>query len=444
MKPLVIETLPVFEPLLAPARYKGAHGGRGSGKSHFFAELTVEDHYRKPTRTVCIREIQRSLKLSAKQLVEDKIRALGLQSFFRPLEDRIEDARGGLIIFQGMQNHTSDSIKSLEGFDVAWVEEAQSLSQRSIDLLTPTIRADHSEIRFSWNPDLPTDPVDAMLCGDDPPEGSIVVEANYTENMWFPEALKKDMERDRERDPEKYQHIWLGGYQRNSEARVFHNWTAREFETPDAADLYFGADWGFANDPTVLVRCFIGRFEDGRAVADPLGRTLFVDHEAWAIGRAIDETPALFAGDSKRGAWPNTLGEKGIEGAHEWPIVADSARPEMIDHMIRRGFTMKAAIKGKGSVEDGIEFLKSYDIVVHPRCLHVEDELTYYSFETDKLTGAVLPKLADKENNTIDALRYALEGARKALGSTSFWAAERSKPVDMMGGVSAPQTVGMM
>ena len=357
-----------------------------------------------PTRAVCIREVQKSLEQSVKRLLEDKIQALGVGSYFRVLENKIECPGDGLIIFQGMQNHTADSIKSLEGYDVGWVEEAQSQSQRSLDLLRPTIRKPGSELWFSWNPDSPKDPVDALLRGESLPTNAIVVEANWRDNPWFPDVLREEKDWDQSRDPDKYAHIWLGGYQRNSEARVFRNWRVEEFDTPDTARLFFGADWGFSVDPTVLVRCFVE------------GRRLYVDQEVYKVGCEIDDTPALFAGDDTRrpAHWENRRSYSGIEGATRWRITADNARPETISYMQKRGFNITPAIKGKGSVEDGIEFLKSFDIIVHPRCKHLIDELSLYSFKVDDKTGEVLPVLEDKDNHVVDSLRYAIEAERRA------------------------------
>lgn len=401
---LQIQTPRVFVPLLKPSRYKGAHGGRGSGKSHFFGEALVEECLDQPTRAVCVREIQKSLDQSVKRLIEDKIKAMGVQRHFEVLKTHIEVDNGGLIIFQGMQNHTAESIKSLEGFRIAWVEEAQSLSQRSLDLLRPTIRAPGSELWFSWNPSQATDPVDVLLRGPNAIPGAAVVEANWRDNPWLPQELRDEKNWDQKRDPDKYAHIWLGGYQRNSEARVFKNWRVDAFETPGDARFYFGADWGFSVDPTVLVRSFIQ------------GRTLFIDAEAYKVGCEIDHTPALFAGTDTRQPprWPNPNGWEGLPGATNWPIIADSARPETISYMARHGFNVRPAKKGQGSVEDGISFMKNFDIVVHPRCRHTIDELTLYAYKTDKLTGEVLPVLEDKKNHVIDALRYAVEGTRRA------------------------------
>lgn len=387
---LQIQTPEVFLPLLEQARYKGAWGGRGSGKSHFFGEMLVEECLIQPTRAVCVREIQKSLDQSVKRLIEDKIAALGVQDRFRVLDTRIEVDNGGVIIFQGMQNHTAESIKSLEGFRIAWVEEAQSLSQRSLDLLRPTIRAPGSELWFSWNPSKDSDPVDVLLRGETLPPSATVIPANWSDNPWFPDELRDEKDYDRKRDPEKYAHIWLGEYQRNSEARVFRNWRIEEFDTPADARFYYGADWGFSVDPTTLVRCFV---QD---------RTLYVDREVYKVGCEIDRTPALF----------DTMDEG---QARKWPIRADNARPETISYMQRHGYPkIVPATKGQGSVEDGIEFLKSYDIVVHPRCRHTADELALYAYKTDKLTGEVLPVLEDKKNHVIDALRYAVELLRGA------------------------------
>lgn len=377
-----------------PSRYKGVHGGRGSGKSHFLAELLIERCVMERTDAVCVREVQKTLTQSVKKLLEGKIEALGVGSMFDVQESKIICPHGGIIIFQGMQNHTADSIKSLEGFDIAFTEEAQSLSQRSLDLLRPTIRKPGSELWFAWNPSKETDPIDQFLRGPEVYPGSIVVEANFSDNPWFPDVLRQEMEYDRSRDPDKYAHIWLGAYQQNSEARVFRNWKIEDFERPAGTVHRLGADWGFSVDPSVLVRC------------DIQGNRLYVDWEAYAVGCEIVNLPELFMG---------------VPEAEKWPITADSARPETISHMQKNGFPkIRAAIKGAKSLEEGVEFLKSFDIVVHPRCKHLIDELTLYSYKVDKLTGTVLPILADKDNHIIDALRYACEGARRA-GKTAVY-----------------------
>jgi phage terminase large subunit len=333
--------------------------------------------------------VQQTLAQSVKKLLELKIQALGVGADFNVLRDRIESKHGGLIIFQGMQSHTAESIKSLEGFDRAWVEEAQSLSQRSLDLLRPTIRKPESELWFSWNPNFPTDPVDALLRGENPPPDAVVVHANYRDNPWLPAVLLAELEYDQRRDPDKFAHVWLGEYQRNSETRVFRNWTVEEFDRPLGTVYRLGADWGYAVDPSCLVRCSID------------GKRLYIDHEAYLIGCEIDQLPDLF---------------DRVPDARKWFITADSARPETISYMQKHGYPkINSAQKGPRSVEEGVAFLQSFDIIVHPRCTHVIDELTLYSYKTDPLTGKILPLLQDKHNHCIDSLRYACEGARKAM-----------------------------
>lgn len=388
MQTIQIETPEWALPLVErPARYRCAFGGRGGSKSWFFADLLVDRCMDSGISAVCIREVQRTLSQSVKRLLENRIQHFGLGQYFTIQRDQIKTPTGGLIIFQGMNNHTAESIKSLEGYDIAWVEEAQTFSQRSLDLLRPTIRKPNSELWFSWNPRFEDDPVDLLFRNSIPPDDSIIVNVNYDQNPWFPDVLKTEAEYDKRRDPDKYAHIWLGDYQKNSEARVFHNWQVDEFETPADAIFRFGADWGFSVDPTVLVRCFL------------IGRKLYIDYEAYQIGCEIMDTPDLFM----------TVPE-----AEKWPICCDSARPETISHMRSHGFPkVYGATKGKGSLYEGVEFLKSYDIYVHPRCKHTIDELSMYSYKVDEHTEKILPILEDESNHVIDSIRYALEGIRR-------------------------------
>lgn len=212
---LEIPTAAVFEPLLYPSRYKGAWGGRGSGKSHFFGEKLIDDSlYQNGLRSVCIREVQKSLKESAKRLIEDKLQAMGLgeRHGFKVFREVIETPGDGVILFQGMQDHTAESIKSLEGFHRAWVEEAQTMSSTSLSLLRPTIRGEDSELWFSWNPRRKSDPVDVMLRQGDLPTDAVVVRANWNDNPWFPSVLDQERRDCLNANPDQYDHIWEGGY----------------------------------------------------------------------------------------------------------------------------------------------------------------------------------------------------------------------------------------
>ena len=392
------------------ARYKGFYGGRGGAKSHSFATTLVlkgsESEVGK--RILCCREIQRSIRESVKQTLEAKIVAGGLQDFYVATNTEIRGANGTQFLFEGLRSNVT-AIQSLEGIDIVWIEEANTVSRSSLDVLIPTIRSPGSELWFSWNPRNPTDPVDAMfrgpgaeeLAGETIPkpydQWMVSREVGFQDNPYFPDVLHAEMERDKRRDPDKYAHIWLGKYASRSESRVFKNWRIDTIEIPSNAKPYYGADWGFAIDPTVLVRCFIF----------PKDRVLYVDAEVAGVGVEIDKTPAFFdkiASDPEDPLHPR-----------RWPVKADSARPETISYMQRHGYPhIQPARKGPGSVDEGIEFLKSYDIVVHPNCRRVIDELTLYSYEIDKLTNEVLPVLADDDNHTIDALRYAAESVRRS------------------------------
>lgn len=394
MAELIIDTPRVFVPLLEPARYKGAWGGRGSGKSHFFAECAIEKAIMSlGTRGVCIRENQRSLAQSSKRLIEDKIKALGVGHLFDVTRDFIRTPGDGIIIFQGMQDHTAESIKSLEGYDWAWVEEAQALSARSLKMLRPTIRKPGSELWFSWNPDDPEDPVDALLRGpkcltSTPTRRVVVVQANWRDNPFWDSTLEDERRSDLERDQDEYDHVWEGNYVRISNAVIFRDRvTVKAFDTPRDARFYHGLDWGYSQDPTVLIRCFI------------IGDDLYVDQEAYGKHIELDNVPALL---------------HQIPTSAAWPIKADSSLPSVISHVRNKGFPkMAPADKWSGSVDDGIKCLQGFkNIYVHERCAQTAKEFRLYSWKVDKRTDPpeILPVIVDKWNHCIDALRYALDG----------------------------------
>jgi PBSX family phage terminase large subunit len=250
---LRIPTAPVFEPLLKPSRYKGAYGGRGSAKSYFFAELAIERCIQTPgTRIVCVREVQRSLKESVKRLIEDKIIALGLGSLFIVQSDQIITPGGGVIVFQGMQDHTAESIKSLEGFDVAYVEEAQTLTARSLEMLRPTIRKPGSELWFGWNPRHATDPVDELLRGKSLPPDAIVVKTSHKNNPWFPAELEVERRFDYKNNPHRYAHIWEGEYEPQAVGAIWDRATInrnRRDEAPVMSRILVSVDPPISSDP---------------------------------------------------------------------------------------------------------------------------------------------------------------------------------------------------
>jgi phage terminase large subunit len=376
------------------ARHIALWGGRGAAKSRSIGTALILQAAQEHHRVLCGREFQNSIRDSVKRLLDDEIARCGLNHLFDSTEREIRGPNDSLFIFSGLRGN-ANGIRSLEGLTDAWIEEAQAVSQGSIDTLEPTLRTPRSRLFWSWNPDLETDPVDAMFRGNDdekwpgPPPRSVVVNVNYDRNPWFPDDLREKMEWDRARDIDKYNHIWLGQYRRNSEARVLKRWRVETFESPTNVEYRLGADFGFSIDPSCAVRCWID------------GTQLFVDQEAWGLHIEIVDLPALFMT---------------IPDAEKYWMTADSSRPETISHLRNNGFPRIApALKGPRSLEEGVEFLKSYDIVVHPRCERLISELTLYSYKVDSLTGQVTAVLEDKDNHMIDALRYAVEGARRAL-----------------------------
>lgn len=382
-----------YEELFRPHRYKVYYGGRGSGKSWNVARALLIRGMQENLTILCTREVQNSISDSVHRLLREQIDALNLNDFYRITQNSIYGANGTEFIFKGLKFNVRE-VKSTEGVNICWCEEAQAISEESWDVLIPTIRQENSEIWVTFNPLDATDPTYKRFIEHQPPE-AYVRKVNYDENPFFPDVLRKEAEWTKQRDYEAYLHIWQGEVRRVSNSLIFANrFKVEEFETPKHPRFYHGADWGFAKDPSTLIRCFID------------GKKLYIDREAWGVGVEIDKLPELF--DT-------------IETAREWSIKADSARPETISYMRRQHFNIKAAKKWAGSIEDGIEFLKSFDIVIHPRCVHTIDEFNHYSYKVDKMTNDILPVVVDSFNHCIDALRYSLDGMIK--GKTGDWKA---------------------
>jgi len=376
-----------FDFLMGSQRNIVVHGGRGSGKSHNVATTLLIKSMAKKHLVLCVREIQSSIKESVKRLLENKIEEIGAEQFFVITRDSITcTLTGSQFIFAGLyQNATS--IKSLEGATLVFCEEAQAISQASLDLLIPTIRMPGSQIYYVFNAQQESDPVYKMFVAGTPPPNSIVRKINYDQNPFFPEPLRVEMEWTRENDPDKWQHVWNGMPVVHSEAQIFYGrWKVESFpDPPEGTPIYFGADMGF-RDPSTLVRCWIQ------------GRNLYIDYEGYKSGIEIDNLPQLY--DT-------------VPGSRKWRITADSSRPETISYLRNRGFNMESSIKGKGSIIEGIEFIKTFDIKIAPRCKKTIEEFLLYSYKTDKRTGDIMPIVEDKNGHIIDALRYALETVRR-------------------------------
>ena len=376
------------------ARYKVLYGGRGGGKSYAIADALADKAARNKLRILCTREMQNSIRDSVHRLLSDRIHALELDDYSEIRKEGITSKCGSEIIFKGLRHNISE-IKSTEGIDLCWVEEAEKVTDESWNILIPTVRKENSEICVSFNPEDEHSATFTRFVKNTPPDCRIAM-LTYRDNAFFPDVLRKEMEYDKRTDYEKYLHIWEGQVKRYGAAVIFAGkYHVEEFDTPEDSQFYFGADWGFSNDPTVLVRAWIK------------DRVLYVDHEFYAVGVEITELESAF--DT-------------VPLSRKWKIVADSERPDTISYMQRRGFNICGAEKGKGSVEDGIEFLRSFEkIIIHPRCRGAIDNFSNYKWKQDKITKEVLPIPLDASNHVPDALRYALEGYIKAKDFNILW-----------------------
>jgi phage terminase large subunit len=340
---LTIPTARVFEPLVnaEAARYLGAWGGRGSGKSWFFAEKLVERCLLQPgLRAVCVREVQRTLAQSAKRLIEDKIQALGVGSQFRCLYDRIETPGGGIILFQGMADHNAESVKSLENCHIAWCEEAQSLSARSLALLRPTIRAEGSQIWFSWNPrSRRNDAVDEFFRSSSVPDGAIIVRSNWRDNPWFPSVLEDERQLDRERYPDRYAHVWEGDYARAFEGAYF----AREL----AEARQQGRIGEVARDPLLQVRAY---FDIGGSGARADAMAIWI---VQFVGQAIRVLDYIERQGQVLAYYTNELRARGYEKAncvlpHDGMNANSVTGLKYADHLRDAGFSVEV-IRNQGA-----------------------------------------------------------------------------------------------
>lgn len=241
-----------FRGLFEPHRYKAFYGGRGAGKSHAFALAALMQGGRRPLRILCGREVQNSIKESVKQLLDDKIAALGLTGFYRSLQNEIRGANGTRFTFAGLGKLTAEQIKSMEGVDIAWIEEAQTISAASLEILIPTIRKPGSELWFSWNPRHPTDPVDARFRGRAVPDDALIRKVNYDANPFFPAVLEAERAFDRIHKPDRYAHIWLGEYEPRAVGAIWDRATlheGRRATAPDLARIVVAADPAVSGEP---------------------------------------------------------------------------------------------------------------------------------------------------------------------------------------------------
>lgn len=385
--------IPVFT---GDARYRGAYGGRGSGKTRTFALMSAIRAYMYAEAGVsgvilCGREFMNSLDESSMEEVKGAIRSVDWLEDYFDIGEKYIRTKNKLVkyTFTGLR-HNIDSLKSKAKILICWIDEAEGVSEVAYSKLLPTVREENSEVWLTWNPEEDGSPTDNRFRKDTPSNGKIV-EINYDDNPFFPIVLENERTNDQERlDPSTYAWIWDGAYLENSDSQVLSGKvTVKEFEvTEDDAwqwdGPYYGMDFGFAMDPTTAVKMWIK------------DECLWVEYEAGKVGLELDNTTDFLLNR--------------IPDIDKHIIRADSARPETISYLARHGLPKCTGVKKwPGSVEDGVKHLRSYkQIIVHPRCTGTIKETRKYSYKVDRLSGDVLPQIVDDHNHYIDAIRYGV------------------------------------
>ena len=378
------------------------HGGRGSAKTQTTAMGLILRGADTKIRVVCFRAVQNNVDESVRQELVDAIYRAELQDEYDIKEKYIKHRQTGTrFTFRGMQK--PGSLRGLAGVDIVWIDEAQDVSAKALRSLIPSIRKATAQLIFTFNPIAPEDAVWQWMLKFVLPDGStakdaIIMEKNWRDNPWFPEKLEADRQRDLARDPMEYMHTWEGKFWQRSDSVIFANCCEfdLEFDSPepwetDTGRYYYGADFGYAADPSTLTRCFI---KDGY---------LWIDYAEFGYHVELDALGDLY---------------DRVPGAREWPIGADCARPDVINLVKRQGFQISGAEKGKDSIEAGITFMRSFKgIKVHKRCPYIAQEFMKYSWKVDPKTDQVLPIIVDAWNHGIDATRYSLVSLIKAQGA---------------------------
>ena len=375
--------------LWSPARHHAFFGGRGSAKSWSVASFLTIIGAKEKKKIVCARQFQNSIRDSSKALIEKRIDSLGFTGHYKPTDQYIiHQETKTEFSFVGLERNI-DSIRSLEGADIVWVEEARTIRAKSMEVLLPTVRSPGSFFIWTWNPEKPTDPVDYYFRNtkEGPPPRSLVTFVDSTDNPYFYQTeLPEERETLRKGNFERYKHVWLGGYDTAADSKVFPNCTTGIVPVPIDCPPRYGMDFGFGTDPSFVVKVYI---------IDAI-KTIYIANEA--CGRVpMDQLSQLLLS---------------VVDSDNDLVKADSSMPGAIEFLNARGFpNVVGAKKGPGSVKAGINYMSSYKIVIHPQCEKMRDEARLYSFMTDKLSGKVLPGRVpvDANNHGWDATRYALE-----------------------------------
>lgn len=394
--------------LFRPARFKVLYGGRGGSKSWGVARwFILKARSERQKLFLCARELQNSIADSVYSLLQGQAAKMGVaEEFIFQKKEIWHKQSGSKFIFKGIR-HNIEEVKSTEGVNYCWVEEAAKLTQNSLDVLFPTIREPNSEIILTYNPELESDPVHQMFVIDAPPPDSVVVKVGWQDNPWFPDVLDTQRKFLQRKDPDRYYWIWDGNCRKASEYAIYAKMVAQEpFDSPAPGEIvngqrvrfYYGGDWGFGSDPCAGVRAFV------------VDRVLYIDQEAYAFDLDVEKIAEFF--------------KLGLPGVEAYTSYYDSSRPELIKRLVKAGLDARACTKYAGSIEAGIAFIQSFDrIVVHPRCVNTYEEAMSYKYKVKKRTleseqvEYVEPE--DKFNHCMDSLRYAFDHEINNIGQVA-------------------------
>lgn len=388
-----------LERVFHPKPYKTIFGGRGSGKTYGIVSYLQELSRFSKKRIACLREIQNSIKDSSYSEIVDAISRNGNADEYRVVENEITHAgSGSKFFFRGMHRNIT-ALKGMAGVDIAWCEEAESVTRTSIDVLVPTIRKNGAEIITTFNPYREQDAIwqqwvapwrDKMVDGIYEDDDRLIININWQDNFWFTDELRRAMQTMKETDFDRYLHIYEGQFSQRSDEQVFGGkWRTESFEVkPEWHGPYHGMDFGFSGDPAAMVEVWVENLPGDR-------RNVYINREYGKIHLEITDHP--------------TAMDQAFPMARKARWYADSSRPETISHIKRTGFDIHPCNKWPGSVEDGVTWLRGCDnIIIHDRCTEMKNEAAMYSHKVDKNTGLVLTEIVDKYNHYWDAVRYAL------------------------------------
>lgn len=387
--PKTIEIPVEYKPLFKPGwREAAIYGGRFSLKSHTVARYLLIRARQATTRIGCFREFQNSITESCHQLLVDLINQYELTDFQITDKAIVNSINGSEFLFKGM-HHNEQGIKSLEGLDIAWVEEAQTVSQSSIDILTPTVRKDNSQIIYTYNRLVEDDPVHVRLVIEGRPN-TLIIQANYDIALKYnlmPDVIRLEMEDDKLSRPALYNHKWLG--EPNSmELKIYKDWAIIEEVPHEARLVRRGLDFGYSNDPAALIDVY---YYNGGYILD----------EQLCRKGMLNKPVADFISSLKE---PQML------------VIADSAEPKSIDELKSYGLTVSPAAKGPDSIRNGIATVQNERISVTKRSANIIREYRGYMWRVDR-DGKQLAEPEGGNDHTLDAIRYAITSLKTTLNT---------------------------